>query len=245
MADALPNKRFLQKTSGSCFWLFKECHGFVSIPKYLCFHQNQPDLGRTHKKNINQIVLRNSQRKKSPYSELSWSVFSRIWIEYGERRSIYPYSAQMWENADQNNSECGHFLLSDLCYEVLTELLTELIIMLFKKLLKVQIQAFLLATLFSTQTQCCSTFSLINLHMLLRCCLLLQKTSFTLTESHFIFNIFVIMSRLSSIHVLFTWSSFHFQPHFHYNPSYNLIKTDTLICYTFFRISQTSFEESE
>ena len=151
----------------------------------------------------------------------------------------------MWENADQNNSEYGHFLVSYLCYEVLTELLIEQIIMLFEKLLKVQIQAFLLATLLSTQTQCCSTFSLINLHMLLRCCLLLHKTSFTLTESHFIFNIFVIMSRLSSIHVLFTWSSFHFQPHFHYNPSYNLIKTDTLIFYTFFRISQTSFEESE
>ena len=149
-------------------------------------------------KSINQIVLRNSLRKKSPYSELSWSVFTRIWIEYGERRSIYPYSVQMWENADQNNSEYGHFLLSDLCYEILTEPLTELIIMLFKKLLKVQIQAFLLATLFSAQTQYCSTFSLINLYMLLRCCLLLHKTRFTLTESHIIFNIFVIMSWLSS-----------------------------------------------
>ena len=154
-------------------------------------------------KNIYQIVLRNSLRKKSLYLELFWSVFSRICIEYGERRSISPYSAQMWENSDQNNFEYGHFLLSDLCYEVLTELLTELIIMLFKNLLKVQIQAFSLATLFSTQTQCCSTFSLINLHMLLRCCLLLHKTSFTLTESHFIFNLFAIISWLSSIHVLF------------------------------------------
>ena len=25
---------------------------------------------------------------------------------------IFPYSVQMWENADQNNSEYGHFLRS-------------------------------------------------------------------------------------------------------------------------------------
>ena len=33
-------------------------------------------------------------RKKCPYSELFWSGFSRIWTR---------------ENADQNNSEYGHF----------------------------------------------------------------------------------------------------------------------------------------
>ena len=44
-----------------------------------------------------------------PYSELFWSVFSRIWTEYREIRSISPYSVQIWENADQNNSEYGHF----------------------------------------------------------------------------------------------------------------------------------------
>ena len=42
-----------------------------------------------------------------------WSVFSRIRTEYGELRSISPYSAQMRENADQNNSEYGHFSDSD------------------------------------------------------------------------------------------------------------------------------------
>ena len=43
-----------------------------------------------------------SLRKKCPYSELFWSAlsaFSRIWIEYGEIRSISPYLVQMWENA--------------------------------------------------------------------------------------------------------------------------------------------------
>ena len=34
---------------------------------------------------------------------------SRIWTEYGEIRSIYQYSVQIWENDDQNNSEYGHF----------------------------------------------------------------------------------------------------------------------------------------
>ena len=38
------------------------------------------------------------------------SVFSRIRTEYGEILRISPYSVQMRENADQNNSEYGHFL---------------------------------------------------------------------------------------------------------------------------------------
>ena len=36
-----------------------------------------------------------------PYSELFWSAFSHIRTEYGEIRSISPYSVQMRENADQ------------------------------------------------------------------------------------------------------------------------------------------------
>ena len=47
--------------------------------------------------------------KKCPYSELFWSVFSRIRTEYGEIQSVSPYLARMRENADQNNSEYGHF----------------------------------------------------------------------------------------------------------------------------------------
>ena len=49
--------------------------------------------------------------KKCPYSELSWSAFSRIRTEYGET-SISPYSIRMQENTDQNNSEYGHFSCS-------------------------------------------------------------------------------------------------------------------------------------
>ena len=51
-------------------------------------------------------------REKNPYWELFWFVFSRIWTEYGEIRSISPYSVRMRENADQNNSEYGHLFRS-------------------------------------------------------------------------------------------------------------------------------------
>ena len=45
---------------------------------------------------------------KSARKKLFWSVFSRIRTEYGETRSIYPYTVRMRENVDQNNSEYGH-----------------------------------------------------------------------------------------------------------------------------------------
>ena len=48
-------------------------------------------------------------RKKCPSSELFWSAFFRIQTEYGEIRSISPYSVRMRENGDQNDSEYGHF----------------------------------------------------------------------------------------------------------------------------------------
>ena len=59
-------------------------------------------------KKIRQIAL----REKCPYSELFWFVFSRIKTECREIRSVSPYSVQMWENMDQNNSKYRHFLHS-------------------------------------------------------------------------------------------------------------------------------------
>ena len=47
-------------------------------------------------------------RKKCPYSEFFWSVFSRIWTEYGEILRISPYAVRMWGNMDLKNSEYGH-----------------------------------------------------------------------------------------------------------------------------------------
>ena len=54
-------------------------------------------------------------RKKCPYLLFFWSVFSRIWFEYGEIRSISSYSVRMQENTDQKNSEYRHSLSSDSC----------------------------------------------------------------------------------------------------------------------------------
>ena len=53
-------------------------------------------------------------REKCPYSEIFWSIFSRIWTEYGEGEMlrISQYSVRMRENTDQKNSEYGHFLRS-------------------------------------------------------------------------------------------------------------------------------------
>ena len=50
--------------------------------------------------------------EKCPYLELFWSVFYGIRTECEEILRISPYSVQMRENADQNNSEYGHFLRS-------------------------------------------------------------------------------------------------------------------------------------
>ena len=47
-------------------------------------------------------LLSSTLRKKCPHSELFYFAFSRI-------LSISPYSVQMRETADQNNSEHGHF----------------------------------------------------------------------------------------------------------------------------------------
>ena len=55
----------------------------------------------------------NTLRLSCSYSKFFWSVFSRIWTEYGELLRIYPYSVQMHENMDQNNPKYEHFLRSN------------------------------------------------------------------------------------------------------------------------------------
>ena len=51
-----------------------------------------------------------SLRKYCLYSELFWFAFSRTRTEYRTILCISPYSVQMRENANQNNSEYGHLL---------------------------------------------------------------------------------------------------------------------------------------
>ena len=48
--------------------------------------------------------------EKCQYSELFWSVFSRIRTEYGEILPVFSWNA---ENTDVNNSEYWHFSRSD------------------------------------------------------------------------------------------------------------------------------------
>ena len=57
-----------------------------------------------------------SLRKKFPYSELFWSKYFQRDMEIW---SIFPYSVPIRENADQNNSEYGHFSRS--IFEVASE----------------------------------------------------------------------------------------------------------------------------
>ena len=37
-----------------------------------------------------------------------WSVFFRIWTEYGDLLCKFPYSVQMWENLDQKKLVFSH-----------------------------------------------------------------------------------------------------------------------------------------
>ena len=55
------------------------------------------------------LIMPHCVKSARPYSELFWSAFSRIRTEYREISSISPYSLRMRENADQHNSEYGHF----------------------------------------------------------------------------------------------------------------------------------------
>ena len=50
------------------------------------------------------IIEKHCVKSVCSYSELFWSAFVR---------RISPYSVRIRENADQNNSECGHFLCSE------------------------------------------------------------------------------------------------------------------------------------
>ena len=51
-----------------------------------------------------------SLRKKCPYLEFFWYVFSRIRTKYGDLQRKSTYSVKMQENTDKKNSEYGHFL---------------------------------------------------------------------------------------------------------------------------------------
>ena len=58
---------------------------------------------------IYSISPQTMQHKKCPYSEFFWSVFSRIWTEYGDLLRISSYSVRMREKTDYKNFEYGQF----------------------------------------------------------------------------------------------------------------------------------------
>ena len=60
---------------------------------------------------LNQHSL--SLHKMCPYSEIFWSVFSRIRTEYGEIRSTSPYSVWRRENTHQKKLPIWHFSRND------------------------------------------------------------------------------------------------------------------------------------
>ena len=75
--------------------------------KFILFHSLQSH--DSYLKNVRKNVSISLQKKR-PFSELFWCAFSRIRTKYEEMLRISPYSVRMRENADQNNSEYGHFL---------------------------------------------------------------------------------------------------------------------------------------
>ena len=61
-----------------------------------------------------QIAQYHTLREECPtkYRVFFWSVFSRIWTEYGDLLRKSPYSVQLCENTDQKNSEIRQVLRS-------------------------------------------------------------------------------------------------------------------------------------
>ena len=72
------------------------------------------ELSEGHGEYVN--LLNFTLREKCPYSGFFWSVFPRIWTEYGKILHTSPYSVRIRENTDQKNSEYGHFSRSVNCF---------------------------------------------------------------------------------------------------------------------------------
>ena len=91
------------------FFLLKDidsCNFSDDTTTYICFKKLEKALISLEK---NSMLAIRSLREKCPYSELFWSAFSRIWTEYGEILCISLCLVRILENANQNNSEYGHF----------------------------------------------------------------------------------------------------------------------------------------
>ena len=56
---------------------------------------------KNYARNENSRIFVYALREKCPNTEFFWSVFFRIWTEYGDLRSESPYSVRIWGNTDQ------------------------------------------------------------------------------------------------------------------------------------------------
>ena len=97
---------------------------------------------------------------------------------------------------------------------------------------------------FPTQPQRCLNFSRLKLQIFLRCCLIhitiiiLRDLWFSFFFFFFIFNWFAIIhfykqQQIGTLFIFtksrFRWSIIHFHLHFHYDKSYNVMNTDTIV----------------
>ena len=96
----------------------KNAFNNLSIFSKFCLNlQNFMLLNLLWKLDLQKLTL----HEKCSYSEFFWFVFSRIWTEHGEKRSISPSAVRMQENTDQINYEYGHLLRSVTflkCFEI-------------------------------------------------------------------------------------------------------------------------------
>ena len=93
----------------SCLWCRKICGKFLKSVSEL--HQTKINEGvwcNIRKQKFSYIWNMRYSLRKSPY-------FSALRLNT-KRYSVSPYSVQMRENVDQNNSKYGHFLRSDWLY---------------------------------------------------------------------------------------------------------------------------------
>ena len=116
--------QFLKKLYKSVFFLFRRTIKLRTSTKSCPLFQKAlnnisniylQDVFKIEKKSISEAFNKSVAFKLSVkiVLELFWSAFSRIRTKYREILRISPYSVQMRENVDQNNSEYRNFLRSD------------------------------------------------------------------------------------------------------------------------------------
>ena len=89
---------------------------FVPLPVERCTALSVPALEKLTLFHVNSVFKGFSYylslSKMCANTEFFWSIFSRIWTEYGDLFHWSPYSVQMRKNTDQKNSVFGRYSCS-------------------------------------------------------------------------------------------------------------------------------------